>query len=79
MDENQNIISSYIASKKQDACKVIDLILQELGKPERIADASVSQLTSVLGTMIDKFGAGEKDVSQEGSISKIFSDFKDVK
>ena len=79
MKENTNIITDYVISKKEDACKVIDLILQELGKPERIADASVSQLTSVLGTMIDKFGAGEKDISQEGLISKIFSDFKDVK
>ena len=77
--ENNNIITNYITSKKEEACKVIDIILQELSKPEKIADASFSQLTSVMSTLIDKFGADEKDVSQDGLISQIFSDFKDVK
>lgn len=79
MNASSNMITSYVASRKEDACEVIGIILSELKKPERIEDASLSQLTSVLGLMIDKFGADEKDSSQEGMLPEILNEFKDVK
>ncbi len=76
---DDNIISDYIKKNKKDVCKVIDSIMKELGNRERIADAPLNQLTSVMGTLIDKFGTGEKDLSAEGTLATLFDDFDDVK
>ncbi len=77
-DEN-NMISDYIRKKKKDACNLIDRIMDEIGNPERIANAPLNQLSSVMGTLIDKFGTDEKDLSAEGSLATLFDDFDDVK
>ena len=77
--EDDNVISDYIRKKKKDACKLIDSIMKEFGNPERISAAPLNQLSSVMGTLIDKFGSGEKDLSAEGTLATLFDDFDDVK
>lgn len=77
--DDDNIISDYIKKKKKDACKLIDSIMTEFGNPERISSAPLNQLSSVMGTLIDKFGNGEKDLSAEGTLATLFDDFDDVK
>ncbi len=77
--DEDNMISDYIRKKKKDACKLIDSIMAELGNPERISSAPLNQLSSVMGTLIDKFGTGEKDLTAEGSLATLFDDFDDVK
>ena len=74
-----NIISEYINRKKKDACRLIDTILQEIGNPERKSSAPLNQLSSVMGTLIDKFGADEKDKSLDGTLATLFDDFEDVR
>ncbi len=80
-DERQkddNLISEYIRLRKKDVCVLMDRIINEIGNPERIASAPLNQLSSVMGTLIDKFGAGEKDKSAEGTLATLFDDFEDV-
>ncbi len=77
-EKDEMLISSYIREKKKDVCRLIDSIMKEIGNPERIASAPLNQLSSVLGTLIDKFGNGEKDSSEEGVLSSLFKDFEDV-
>ncbi len=73
------LISDYIRNRKKDICKLIDKIIAEIGDPERIANAPMNQLSSAVGTLIDKFGAGEKDSSGEGTLATLFDDFEDVR
>jgi len=76
--DDDNLISEYIRTRKKDVCSLIDRIMAEIGNPERIASAPLNQLSSVMGTLIDKFGSGEKDRSAEGTLSTLFDDFEDV-
>lgn len=76
----ERIISDYIKSKKTEACRLVDAILQELSSRERISGAPVNQLSSVMGTILDKFGADEKgEIDADGILSTLFEDFDDVK
>ncbi len=75
---DDNLISDYIRSRKKDVCVLMDRIINEIGNPDRIASAPLNQLSSVMGTLIDKFGAGEKDKSAEGTLATLFDDFEDV-
>ncbi len=77
--DEDNIISDYIKNKKKDACKVIDRMMAEIGDPERIANAPLNQLSSAMGTLINTFGNGEKELSAEGTLATLFDDFDDVK
>lgn len=76
--KDNNLITSCITDNKRSACKVIENILAELSKPERIEEASVNQLTSVMATLIDKFGADEKDGTSEGILDALFKEFEDI-
>lgn len=78
-EEDDNMISDYIRKKKKEACRLIDCIMEEIGNPDRISAAPLNQLSSVMGTLIDKFGTGEKDLSAEGTLATLFEDFDDVK
>ena len=78
-DKDETVIADYIKSKKKDACMLVDRIMKELADEERISAAPVNQLSSVMGTLLDKFGAGEKEKSAEGTLAEIFGDFEDVK
>ncbi len=75
----EQIISGYIRAKKVEVCDMVDRILEELKNPERISNAPVNQLSSVMGTLLDKFGADEKQEEAEGTLNEIFGEFEDVK
>jgi len=78
--QNENVILNHINSKKGDVCRLIDELLREIGSDERISNAPLNQLASVVGTLIDKFSANEKPSgNDEGELSHIFEYFKDVK
>ena len=80
-EQDENIILNHINSKKGDVCRLIDELLREIGSSERISNAPLNQLASVVGTLIDKFSANEKaaGTSAVGELSQIFEYFKDVK
>lgn len=56
-DENTADILAYMESKRNIVCEIIDKGLAALNDPEKLATATPSQITTALGTLIDKFTA----------------------
>lgn len=54
-EENTADILAHMEEKKDVVNQIIDTYLAALLDPERIAKANPSQLTTALGTLIDKF------------------------
>lgn len=56
-NENTTDILEYMESKRGIICEIIGLGLDALRSPDKLADAAPSQITTALGTLIDKFTA----------------------
>ncbi len=54
-DENTADILAYMESKRNIVCEIIDKGLTALNDPEKLAMATPAQITTALGTLIDKF------------------------
>ncbi len=70
-------VNDYIKTNKKKVFKLADRIMDELDK--KIQDAPLNQLASVLGTILDKFGADERNENSEGLLATVFEDFEDVR
>lgn len=55
-EENTADILAYMESQKGLVCEIIGKGLAELAKPEKLEGATMSQITTALGTLIDKWG-----------------------
>lgn len=55
-EENSAEILSYMESQKNLVCEIIGKGLAELSKPEKLEAATLSQITTAIGTLIDKWG-----------------------
>ena len=55
--ENAESILEHMAEKRDKVCLIIDRYLDRLLEEDVIANATPSQLTTALGTVIDKFSA----------------------
>ena len=66
-EENTADILAYMESKRNTVCEIIDKALTALNDPEKLATATPAQITTALGTLIDKFTSdkiiGHSDVS----------------
>lgn len=67
-EENTADVLAYMESQKNVVCEIIGKGLAALNDPEKLAEASPSQITTALGTLIDKWamvqektGAGDED------------------
>jgi hypothetical protein len=75
--ENTTDILSYMESKKDIVCQIIGNGLSVLADPEKLAQASPSQITTALGTLIDKWvmvnnsGTNEQTESHNALIDAI--------
>lgn len=56
-ERNTADILAHMETKKDTVNKIIDVYLEQLLNPKTIAKATPSQLTTALGTLIDKFTA----------------------
>lgn len=65
-EQNTADILAHMDSKKDDVNRVIDRYLAALLDEERIAKASPAQLTTAMGTLIDKF-TGIRPMSGENA------------
>ncbi len=54
-EENTADILAYMESQKQIVCEIIGKGLAALNDPEKLANANPSQITTALGTLIDKW------------------------
>lgn len=56
-EENAKNILEYMGDKNDAVCELIDLYLNELVSPEKMEKATLSQIATALGIVIDKFTA----------------------
>lgn len=54
-EENTADILAYMESQKNLVCEIIGKGLTALNDPEKLAEATPSQITTALGTLIDKW------------------------
>lgn len=54
-EENTADILAYMESQKKLVCEIIGKGLAALNDPEKLANANPSQITTALGTLIDKW------------------------
>lgn len=72
-EENTADILAYMESKRGVVCEIIEKGLSALNDPEKLADASPAQITTALGTLIDKWATvtgGPADKVREDGLSK---------
>lgn len=55
-EENTADILEYMDSQKELVCDIIGKGLAELAKPAKLESATMSQITTAIGTLIDKWG-----------------------
>lgn len=57
--ENTVSILAFMNSKKNDVCGLIDKLLAAMGDEDKLAAATVNQLATAMGIVIDKYTARE--------------------
>lgn len=57
--ENTVSILAFMDSKKNDVCGLIDKLLTAMGDEDKLAAATVNQLATAMGIVIDKYTANE--------------------
>ena len=72
-EENTADILAYMESQKGIVCEILQKGLAALNSPDKLAEASPSQITTALGTLIDKWSmisGGPSDNGKEDELSK---------
>lgn len=57
--ENTASVLAFMDSKKNDVCALIDKLLAAMANDEKLAAATVNQLATAMGIVIDKYTANE--------------------
>ena len=76
-EENTADIMAYMESQKQTICEIIGKGLSVLNDPEKLKEATPSQITTAIGTLIDKWtntsgtSSGEQTQSHNALIEAI--------
>lgn len=71
--QNTSDIFSYMEKKRSIVCEILEKGLDALNSPDKLAYASPTQITTALGTLIDKWamiGGGPKDEVEEDDLSR---------
>ena len=72
-EENTADILAYMESKRGVVCEIIEKGLAALNSEDKLAEASPAQITTALGTLIDKWSAvsgAPADTAKEDELSK---------
>lgn len=72
-EENTADVLAYMESQKKVVCEIIGKGLAALNDPEKLAEATPSQITTALGTLIDKWamiGGIPADTVREDALSQ---------
>lgn len=71
--ENTADILAYMESRRGVVCEIIEKGLMALNSEDKLADASPAQITTALGTLIDKWASASgspDDTAKEDELSK---------
>lgn len=71
--ENTASVLAFMESQKQDVCNVIASLLTAINDPEKIAAATLNQLATAMGIMIDKYTAGEVPKATEAAENNLLA------
>ena len=66
-EENTTDVLAYMESQKKVVCEIIGKGLAALNDPEKLAEASPSQITTALGTLIDKWAMVQEKTGTDNS------------
>lgn len=72
-DQNTADILAYMDSKRDIVCEILGKGLDALNRPDKLAEATPAQITTAMGTLIDKWamiGGGPKDEAEEDALSR---------
>lgn len=72
-EENTADIIAYMESKRDIVCEILGKGLDALNSPDKLAEASPAQITTAMGTLIDKWamiGGGPKGEAEEDKLSR---------
>lgn len=72
-DENTADILAHMGNQRDLVCEIIDKGLAALNSPDKLAEATPAQITTALGTLIDKWtaiGGGPADTAKEDDLSR---------
>ena len=72
-EENTADILTYMDSKRKIVCEIIGKGLDVLNDPQKLRDATPAQITTALGTLIDKWAmisGGPDDTAKEDDLSR---------
>ncbi len=72
-EQNTADILAYMESKRDIVCEILGKGLSILNDEEKLREASPAQITTALGTLIDKWAmisGGPADISKEDELSK---------
>ena len=72
-EENTADILAYMESKRGIVCEILGKGLEALNDPDKLKEATPSQITTALGTLIDKWAmisGGTSDNGKEDELSK---------
>lgn len=72
-EENTTNILAYMESQKNVVCEIIGKGLAALNAPEKLAEATPSQITTALGTLIDKWAiisGSPADTAKDDALSQ---------
>lgn len=70
--ENTASILAFMDSKKNDVCELIDKLLAAMGDEDKLAAATVNQLATAMGIVIDKYTANEAIKSSDAKETNFF-------
>lgn len=80
-DENTTDIIAYMEKKRNIVCEILGKGLDALNSKEKLSEASPVQITTALGTLIDKWamlGGGPRDESEEDDLSRSLRELGEV-
>ena len=72
-DENTADILAYMESKRGIVCEILGKGLEALNDPDKLKEATPAQITTAMGTLIDKWTAisgGPSDTTKEDDLSR---------
>ena len=72
-EQNTADILAYMESQKGIVCEILGKGLEALNSPEKLAEATPAQITTAMGTLIDKWamiGGSPADTVREDALSQ---------
>lgn len=77
-DENTADILAYMERKRGIVCEILEKGLEALNSPDKLKEATPAQITTAMGTLIDKWTAisgGPADTAREDDLSRSLREF----